>query len=169
MLGLACGREPSALKSSQRTFTQGVQEAYPFPSLRDNSLDELVVIAFLINGFIDDSLIFRIFLLLNASRGSNVRIDPSSDHLSAEGPPDARSIPGHPILRLLQCIRGIRPHLIHLEPQAIDCLLQQQVLCLLVIQGTIRLLSQFEICGELVNPVLENLLLPVPFICFNRV
>ena len=107
--------------------------------------------------------------MLNASRGSDVRINASPDHLGTKGPPDARSVPGHAVLRLLQSIRGISPHLVHLEPQTIDRLLQQQVLCLLIIQATIRLLSQFKICTELVDPILKNLLLFVPFVCFNRV
>ena len=39
----------------------------------------------------------------------------------------------------------------------------------MVIQGTIRLLSQLKICGELADPIFKNLLLPVPFVRFNLV
>jgi hypothetical protein len=37
----------------------------------------------------------------------------------------------------------------------------------LVIEGAIRLLSQFKISGKLVDAVFENLLLLAPFVCFD--
>lgn len=158
----------SLLRSNdKRVFTEE-KGTYPFPSLRDDGLYKLVVVTFLVDGLIDDRLILRVFLLLNTSWGSDIRIDTSSDHFSPQCSPNARSATSYAVLRLLQRICSVVPHLIHLESQAIDSLLQQQILRLLVVQGTIRLLGQFKICGELVNPVLETLLLLVPFVCLDR-
>ena len=155
--------------TNQYVFNEKNRGAYPFPGLRDNSLDEFVVVAFLVDNLVDDCLVFRVLLLLNVFRGSDVRVNASPDHLSAEGPPDARSIAGHAVLRLLQRIGGISPHLVHLKPQAVNGLLQQQVFCLLVVQATIRLLSQFKIRSELIDPIFEDLLFLVPFFRFDRV
>ena len=144
-----------------------MQETYPLPGLRDDSLDEFVVITFLIDSFIDNRFVLRLLILLNTLWGSRTRINTSPNHFSTEGLPNARGIPSHAVPRLFQSIRGVTPHLVHLELQTINRLFQQYVLRLLVIEGAIRLLSQFKISGKLVDAVFENLLLLAPFVCFD--
>lgn len=102
-------------------------------------------------------------------RGSGIRIDTSSDHFCAECPPNARSTTSHAVLRLLQSIRGVVPHIVHIKSQTIDGLLEQQVLGLLVIERAVRLLSQLKIGSELANPLLESLLLLVGLFRLNGV
>ena len=62
---------------------------------------------------------------------------------------------------------GVVPHLVHVEPHAINSLFQHEILLLLLVELCTRLLRDGELVAKMRYPLFVGVVLPDPFLCLN--